>query len=309
MFAIYIWICAQVIYAKQKGYIPVVDLRHNKNSLFKDNREYRDNAWEYMFEQPENIGLDDLEADAKIIIAGNTVPKVDYLWAGSLPITKEDRKNPPIADEYIKYLKIRPEIKDYLEEKYQKVTGGNENILGILCRGTDYTNIKPLNHAIQPKVEEVIAKTDELMRQKHYDKIWLATEDAGIYEKFKEKFEDKLLENDQYKFSDTRDQYLYQVETQRKDHMFNLSKEYFASMYILAKCKAFIGGRTSGTVAVYLLSNKFKNMEYFYLWDKGFYKNRLSITLEDILKSIFSIENGDTHKIFRLLGFKFKFKK
>ena len=271
LFALYIWICAQIIYAKQQGYIPVVDMKHYKNQFFKDNREYQDNVWEYFFEQPEGIGLDDIPKGAKIIMAGDSVPDIEYLWAGLLPKSKNDQKNPKIADKYIKYLKLKNEIKEYLINNYQQITEGNTNILGILCRGTDYINMKPQDHPIQPTVDEVMAKADELYQTFKYDKIYLATEDAEIYKIFKNKYKDKLLFNKQYMYSNTENKYLYEITVNQKDHKYILNRDYFLSMYILSKCKYFIGGLTSGTVAVYMLSNKFENHDYIYLWDKGVY--------------------------------------
>ena len=44
-----------------------------------------------------------------------------------------------IKEIFCKYIKFKPEIKDILEKNYQNITGGNKNILGILCRGTDYS--------------------------------------------------------------------------------------------------------------------------------------------------------------------------
>ena len=308
LFAIYIWICAQIIYAKQKGYIPVVDLKHYVNQLFKDNREFRDNVWEYFFEQPDNISLEDIPENAHIIIGGNKIPEIKHLWPGELPVSKHNQTDAKIADEYIKYFRLNTEMKEFLTRKYQEITNGNTNILGILCRGTDYFNTRPLNHPIQPTVKEVMQKAEELFKKYHYDKIWLATEDADIYETFKNKFGDKLLPNNQYKFSNTKNHLLYEISTEQKNHKFNLNKDYMLSMYILSKCKYFIGGKTSGTVAVYLFSNKFENQEYVYLWDKGCYQTRGKQFISEIFSIKNEYKNNIKYKVFTLLGIKLKLK-
>ena len=36
-----------VVYASNNNYIPIVDLKHYKNPYFKENREFKDNIWEY----------------------------------------------------------------------------------------------------------------------------------------------------------------------------------------------------------------------------------------------------------------------
>jgi hypothetical protein len=47
--------------------------------------------------------------------------------------------------------------------------------------------------------------------------------------------------------------------------------EYLSSLNILSKCPCFIGGRTAGTIGVYLMTDGF---EYDYTWDKGFYPQK-----------------------------------
>ncbi len=304
-FALYVWICAQIIYAKQKGYIPVVDLKHHNNVLFKDNQKYRVNAWENFFEQPSGKTLDDIPDDANIIIAGNNIPEIEHLWPALLPLTKQDSNMPKFVDEYIKYLKFNNEIKEYLEENYQKITQNNSNILGILCRGSDYTNSKPKNHAIPPTVEEVVKKAEELFDIYKYEKIWVATEDADVYEQFKTKFKNKLIPNNQYKFKDTKT-IINNIKVNSDNFFYNLSRDYLLSMYILSKCKYFIGARTSGTTGVYLLSQKYQNQEYVYLWDKGSYGKECK--MKKIVQNVFSIKNEKNHKVITFMGFKIKLK-
>ena len=87
-------------------------------------------------------------------------------------------------------------------------------------------------------------------------------------------------------------------------------------MYLLSRCKALIGGRTNGTLAVYFMTNGFENYEYVYLWNIGSYgtddimsvKVFLDSAFKNFIKNIFEISNGyiagKKRKILTILGIK-----
>lgn len=315
---------AHVLYALDKGYIPVVDLQHYQNQYFKDNREFKDNTWEYFFEQPCRYGLDDIPRDANIIISDNVlVPEQKYaLYPDHLPIEGNNlsQNMKKLFSEYKKYFKINSEVKKYLEDGYKKLIGEENEILGILCRGTDYLQLKPKFHPIQPEPEIVLQKARELQSRFHYKKIYLATEDKKIYEIFKEEFGDILIDNGQYRYENTNDKYIIDIPVKRENHNYTLAMEYFLSIYILSKCKYFIGGRTSGTLAAYIMNNVW---EYNYIWELGHYGVEETAphyqasasgtgTRPKHLRKIFSVtneySNNIKHKVLNLCGAKLKFR-
>ncbi len=212
----------------------------------------------------------------------------------------------------LEYLKFSDEIQKYIEEQYKKITENETEILGIILRGTDYTKLKPQGHHIQPSLTMVIDKAKELLKKYHYKKIWLATEDIDIYNQFKEEFGDLLLENKQYmyKYNSNNDKYLSEIKVKRDNHNYNLAKEYILSMYILSKCKYIIGGRTAGTVAVYLMSDCFKHQKYFYIWSLGVYKFMKKIKYKNYLERIFSVKKEcneeKNYKVITIFGIKIK---
>ena len=298
-----------IVYAESLGYIPIVDMKYHYNQYFKDGRMYKDNAWEYFFKQPAGYSIDDLTDDAEI--------KMSLRWPidPEFSLTKTnlyaDMDNNRIKyQKYFDKIQYAPDIKNYLESNYKKIIGDETEILGILCRGTDYLNIRPYGHAIQPDPQTVINKAKELLKKYNYKKIWLATEDADIYDMFKKEFKDILIENPQYRYRNTKDKVLSQVFVDRKDHNYNLGKEYLLTMYILSKCKYFIGGVTCGTHGLWLLSNAFKNQKYVYLWQLGSYKSRRKIRYSNFLQKIFSAKTerfeDKKYYVLTLCGIRFK---
>ena len=290
LFAIYSQILWQIVYALDNGYIPVVDLKHYYNQYFKDNRTYKDNSWEYFFKQPCGVLLDDLNDDCDVIISkdSNVINGLDLRnFLNDINKSRETYKK------YFGVIEFQDDIKHYLEEASFKITGGNyDGILGILCRGTDYINNHPYRHPVQPKPETVIQKAKELISRFNYKRIWLATEDLKIYNLFRKEFGDMIIENPyQYRFSDTGNKWLADINIPRENHNYNLAKEYLLSIYILSKCPYIIGGRTAGIVGCWLLSNGFEKQKYVNIWNLGLYGLYMQpVIYANRLQKVFSIK-------------------
>ena len=294
---------AHILYAYDKGYIPVVDLKHYQNQYFKDGKEYIDNTWEYFFKQPANIKLEDIPQGAKIIISDNiSVPDYKFaIYPEIIPLSPSKTPiNSELFNQYKKYLNFTDEIFEYIESQYKNVIGNKKNILGVLCRGTDYLSLKPAYHHIQPNPKDVIAKIKELQKTHNFEYIYLATEDSNIYELFKKEFGDKLIDNNQYRYSKVNN-FISKIDTQEENHLYNLAKDYLSSIYILSKCRYFISGRTAGTLGVYLLT---KGFEYDYVYDLGRYAPPPKQVLH-----ILSFSKDNKHNILTILGIKIKFKR
>lgn len=304
---------AHILYAFEKGYTPIVDLKHYQNQYFKDGKKYIDNAYEYFFNQPCQKTLDNLNEFDEVIISDNVLyPMRKYaIFPDILPIenvSKSNFYNMPIIKEYKKYFEFNSEIKNYLISESEKKLNGEQDILGILCRGTDYLNMHPKNHLIQPNPNLVIKKAKSLYEKYKFKKIYLATEDRSIYKKFKKEFGDILIDNSQYMYPGNTNKYISSININRENHNYNLAKEYLLSLYILSKCKYFIGGRTAGTLALYLMTNGF---EYDYIWNLGHYGEENKNNSASKIEKIFSVKNSENkkHKIVTILGIKFKFRR
>ena len=300
-----------ISYAVKCGYIPLVDLKHYKNQYFKDKRTYKDNVWEYFFKQPFDLGLDDIKDEDEVIVAENILcPMVKFFEPHPLFYPKnlvQDFKTKKIKNELSKYLKFNDETKLYLEKKVNEALNGESNVLGVLLRGTDYTKRQTYDEFIQPNTKTVINEAKKLLNEGKFKKIYLATEDKFIYEEFKKEFGGLLIENRQYMYSTNYDseKYLSEIKVNRKNHNYNLALEYLASLYILSKCKGFLGGMAGGTRIAYLLS---ENWQYLKIYDLGQY-GRYNSCLEKIFSIKNVVTNKNEHKVFTVLGLKFKVNK
>lgn len=297
-------------YAIKKGYIPIIDLQHCENQYFKDKRKYKDNVWEYYLKQPMGLGLNDIKDEDEIYISNDTFsPEVGFVGCHSLYFPKDinNNKTLEVKNELSKYLKFNDETKLYLEKKANEALNGETDVLGVLLRGTDYVKKQSYKEFIQPNTKTIINEAKKLLAEGKFKKVYLATEDKFIYEEFKKEFGELLIENRQYMYSTNYDseKYLSEIKVDRKNHNYNLALEYLASLYILSKCKGFLGGMTSGTRIAYLLSKNWQFIKIYNLGRYGIYNS--------FREKIFSIKKISTEKdnydFITLFGIKIKMNK
>lgn len=264
LFSHYLTNAANVAACIQEGLIPVIDMQHVENAWNRGNIG-KDNPWEYYFEQPFGIGVNDIEI-SKTIYQNGIV---------------DEKQRPNDSMEFLtncvtvnywrtmikNYMNFNKNTTAFLEERYEKVVRG-KSVLGVLCRGTDYIQLRPKEHPIQPTVTEMIEKVREIQSKKGYEVIYLATEDQEIYECFQAEFGDQLIGSMDKKIRCTKAEYLNTIYEENQIDIRTNSLEYVASIYILSKCNALIAGRTSGSVAAFIMSEGY---EYFYFFNKGRY--------------------------------------
>ena len=287
-----------------------VDISTVDDSLTEDGRTYKDNSWEYFFEKPCGYSLNDIDSDSEVIISDNTLrtSNKDYCITGkALPISNviiSDKHLKELKSRYQTFFKLSPTAKSYVEDIYNQIMVNNTDVLGVLCRGTDYTVRRSFGEPVQPRIDQVIKKVHEFLK-KHPEiaKIYLATEDDSIYQIFKKEFGEKLLDNNQYRYSYSgkENRFLSDIKIERPNHNYQLALEYLSSLYILSKCKYFIGGRCGGSTVAWIWQNCWEDL---YIWKLGYYgkgfKNRLFAKLTQR-------KNEGDYVVYYILGIKFKF--
>ncbi|MBR3606531.1 MAG: hypothetical protein IKL51_03020 [Lachnospiraceae bacterium] len=267
LFGYFITNVAWIEYAIRNNMIPVVDMQNYYNSFHSAQDVGKINTWELFFKQPIEIALEEALNSGKARYVWKDIP--DYQPNESLDFLM----NPYILEYYKQivrtYIKYQPHVLDILERKNNEILKNNSNdrVIGVLIRGTDYTQLRPYFHPIQPNITEVKSKID--LYRKKYDckKIYLATEDEGIFIKMKEMYGSDLLYNPQKRVYPSG-VYLNEDKEFNQREPFQKGLEYLQTIYTLSKCNGLVAGRTSGTVGACLLSNSF---EFQYIFTLGRY--------------------------------------
>ena len=167
-------------------------------------------------------------------------------------------------------MRFTPLVMKALSEKEAEILEPykSERILGVLARGTDYTGVKPYNHAIQPDAEMLTSVINEYCTKYHCNKIYIATEDAGILEYMKGIFGDRLLYTNQRRIKNISG-YLNENKDFAERDSLEKGIEYLTSIYLLSRCNGIIAGRTSGTVGACIMANNYEFRYFFALGSYG----------------------------------------
>ncbi|MDR1420829.1 MAG: hypothetical protein LBI86_10675 [Treponema sp.] len=267
-------------------------MQNYENQYLDKSLIHKENSWEYYFEQPDSgkeYTIQSVYNSKHVILSNKTDVSHEYYTINDDDIyNRENRERLLYARKlFQEYIQINDKTRKYLDNERGVFLGGGRRVLGVLCRGTDYINKKPPGHLVQPGPDEVIKKAEDILEKYSCSYIYLATEDQDIYDLFEARFGKILLANGQKRFRKTdfkNIQYISEIEPEGAGGgNYLLGLEYLSSINILSKCTCFIGGRTCGTVGVYLMSGGF---EYDYTWDLGRYPSE-KITLKYLLNKFF----------------------
>ena len=251
-------------YCEEKGYIPAVDLQNNKSIYLCENNIGKMNVWDFFFQQPAGYSLIDIQ-HAKHVIVNDGAYRYGS-WAFDIFNHKTD-------DEFLKYREITHQyikFSDFVIEKYNRIMNryftNTDIICGVLCRGGAYTAYKPINHPIQPSLEDVSKEIDYTIHHFNCNKIYLATDDERAATYLSEKYGDMIvclkdIFDDEVIRIDSRDSLIQKQKIAK-------GQNYAASVLMLSKCDCLVAGNTSGSIAARLLSDGYK---YEKIFDLGRY--------------------------------------
>ena len=267
LFSLFITNLQRIDDAIRQGCIPVIDMQNDFNIYLSEDKIGKENAWEYYFKQPMGYSLDDIRHSRNVIIGSGKVPQM-FPYLDIEFLTGKSGELEYWRQQVRKYINLSEEAVCELDKAYNRLFVNAGKILGVVCRGTDYVRGKPKNHPIQPTPEQMIIKVKEIKKEYGCQKIFLATEDAQIYEMFVQHFGDDLITN--------RASYIqYQGNAIGKEEYIEYGSakesgmEYLITTMLLAKCDCLCAGCVSATVGALLLTEGY---EYTYLFDLGIYQ-------------------------------------
>lgn len=240
-----------------EGYIPIIQvetgLENNKIDIWND-----------LFKQPFDIKNVNCEIESSKISIFK--PAFNYIY--------DSNKRKLWGEIYSEFLLLSDEMKKYSDDEFNNIIS-DKKVLGVICRGTDYTRTKPKYHPIQPDVKDIINEAEDIMKKYNYEFIYLATEDKKYYDEFILKFgAEKILTNSRKYYDKLYDKtrkndFLYSVSFDRENDDYLKGREYLSSIILLSKCDSLIGGHCGGSdMAIYFNNCNYK---YIHIFDCGTY--------------------------------------
>lgn len=264
----YITNAGYIKYAIDHGYIPVVDMKHYKNCYLEKGELGKKNTWEFYFEQPTSYSLEDAYSGKNIILSDlNTIDQrpndhMDFFYNTN----NELKKWREFAREYIK---VKHSIWDEATYRYKYYSKG-EKTLGVSIRGTDYINLQPPEHPVQPPIEVVIADIKNELSINQYTHIYICTEDVKYIESIKEEFGDMCFINERKLIDYSKGSIIATIKKE-KINKYDNGKEYLITILMLTMTDVLIASRTSGNVAAEVLSNGWEKQK---IYDLGRYPKK-----------------------------------
>lgn len=228
---------------------PVVDL-----GIFGEVNQFSNgdgaNVWDMYFEPVSEFSVEDAYNSKNVLTAYDGMKtKNPYLYEQDI-----------LADypQLIKkYLHVKEDVLKACREQYEKVVPkGVKRYIGVVGRGSDYNmqltgNLA--NYLMRPLTgADMVEKTRKLFADGGYDGIFLATEDANVFDTFMNSdLKDKIFYVEQERISydptDTSKRFLadiYKEEKERDGYAENL--RYLGIIYILSRGTALLSTTLCG---------------------------------------------------------------
>lgn len=139
-----------------------------------------------------------------------------------------------------KYVSYNDKTRLYLQEEFSKLLGDKKTV-GVHFRGTDFRKCYN-NHPVPVSIEQEIEKVKELLEQKGYEQIFLATDEQEAVRTFRREFGDKVrIYEDTFRDEGDGESIAFS-QSERENHHFKLGLEVLRDQYTLTGCEGLVCG-------------------------------------------------------------------
>lgn len=241
---------AHVMWMRDRGYIPVMNLHTYPNQYLNSTNE---NMWEYFFEPVSSVTVNDAYRSKYVIAA----PENDISWCDFHinPYQREYMESCVAQTDFKKIVRINGETKEHIDAKMPKEIREGKRILGVVARGTDYreeaavkTNKSWRINVV--KIDAFIEACDYYKKKLDCDYIFVATEDKEYFERFRERFGEDLLFISQkrviYNYTDLKFKPVKELLAVKDGK--KAGRDYLAIIQSLTECSALLYNVECGAV-------------------------------------------------------------
>ena len=265
LLARYRMVMGHIRYALSKSWIPVVDMQYYPNPYLAPEKLGKENAWEYYFEQPLHVGLEQAyNGDNVVLSNGDSVKPYP---GHSLKFL--DKKNDDLTEwrMLIKLglLKVKPELMEEITAAWNKLFSPEDRVLGVILRGTDYISRKIKNRPIPPPIDFAKSIVNSKLKEWNCNKLFLATEDKRILASVQKTFGYRcvILDREYVDFSSLKDKTVSTCRIDRENDHYQQGKDYITQIVLLSMCNALVAARCSGATTAMMLNDKFEQTYFF----------------------------------------------
>jgi len=245
-FSNYLYALTHIAYAKDRGWIPVVDMR-NYRTLYSERHPVNGslNDWDHYFLQP--VDTRTAYASGRFVLSDGWNRKSEYH-----PIWETDDLLELIPDRAAKlrattadYTRIRPEILAEFEA-WERDNLAGKRVLGAHWRGTDKI-VPPPGHRPTPPLAALLDAIREASDRLRPDLIFLASDETGIRERLEEELSMPVVSAAAFRLAagDRRGLHLAPVRHARPNHRHLLGLEVLRDAWLLSRCDGLVHGHSN----------------------------------------------------------------
>lgn len=231
---------AMLYFADKYSMKPVVRFHPNYCYAEKHPVNGTENPFEYYFEQPAGISLDEILSYRQVFRSKKENSyEVNKLCENTNGYTRSEIYLNEMAKVTAKYIHRNAIVKEKMDKDIQNLIG-NKRMLGVHVRGTDFKqNFN--GHPVNVNMNEYLESAAGVFQEESYDGIFLATDDEDAIEKFRQHFKDKVCFYQDVIRSKGDDTVMHST-VNRENHHYLLGYEVLRDMYTLAACDGLVAG-------------------------------------------------------------------
>lgn len=240
------FILAELFFADEFGFVPVVQMPRNSFYAEKNEINGTTNPFEYYFEPVSEISLEQAYESSAVVEHNwhqrNYMHQVLDMNSGYLPSEEYMVEAAKLVKKYI-HLNciVKPQVNGAIDSVLE-----NCKTIGVHVRGADFKRHYK-NHPNIVTIQEYIDAAEEAMKEQLFERIFLATDDMEALEQFKERFGDRVVfYEDVIRTKD--DETVMKSEVAREKHHYKLGLEVIRDVYTLAACDGIVAGLSNVSI-------------------------------------------------------------
>jgi len=249
LMANYFYVLSHLAYARQQKWIPVIDQLNYPVYISQSVPVCGTyNAWEYFWEQPNRISLDEVYTSRNVILS-----KQNWYWQWDMGYDVENYTDKALVAQYhtlSEKVPLNKNMRIYCDDVKQALFSEDEKILGVSVRIAGHSDTAFFHgpgHPKQPSAEEMIQLAEVRLAAWNMDKVFLATDSDYAVELFQKAFGKQLIVMTRMRSPIGYDQKQDRLKPMyAPEHVIQTTKDYIAEMELLACCNGLLGTVSSG---------------------------------------------------------------
>jgi hypothetical protein len=148
-------------------------------------------------------------------------------------------------------------VEKHIEKTKEELFPVGEKVLGVFYRGTDYVQLKPCGHPVQPEIGSLVAMVKERLSEWGNDKIFLLTEEKNTMLLFEKEFPGMVISTHQNlveNYSVDSGLLIEDYKTKQFGNRYVSGLEYLTGIVLLASCDSFIGAIAGGSATALMMN-------------------------------------------------------